>query len=121
MESNGSHTQMKSWTNSLKVATHFSDPNRGRLGRMNLMQLRMIRRGLKDEVTTTLGMVLVTVAKGISVKELAVNGSENEFWLPGGNVVANIQVSKDKEEIETILESIRPKLAQRDIEKLSLN
>ena len=119
IKSNGSLTQVKSWTNSLEVATQYSDPNRGLLGRMNLMQRRLIRRGLKDNVTTNLGVVLVTVATGISVEQLALKTSEKEWWLTGEDDELDMQVTNDKDEIETLLWSLTPKMAQRDIEKLS--
>ena len=110
---------MKSWTNSLDVALRFSDPNRGLVGKMNLMQRRMIRRGLKEAVITNHGVVLVTVAPGIPAEQLAVNKSENEFWLTGEDEVLDIQVTQDSEEIRAMLNSLTPKLSQRDVERLS--
>ena len=80
IKSNGTLTDLKSWTKSLQVAMRFSKPNDGLVGRMNLMQRRLIRRELqKKEITTNVGLVIVTVVPRISVKEIAINKSENEF------------------------------------------
>ena len=84
----------------------FSKPNSGLVGRMNLMQRRMIRRGLQEDIITNVGLVLVTVVPGLSVNKLATNRSENEYWLTGEDDVLNIQVAKDIGEIETMFNSM---------------
>ena len=94
-------------------------PNEGLVGRMNMMQRRLIRRGLKDEITTKYGLVLVTHSPGISVEALAVNISESEFWLTREHYVQDIKVARNKEEIWAMLNSVEPKMAILDIEKVS--
>ena len=97
----------------------FSKPNEGLVGRMNLMQLRMMRKGLKKEIETNLGLVILTEVPGISVKKLAVKEAEKEFWLTGEDIVLNIQVTYVKEEIEAMLNKMTLKMDQRDVWKLS--
>ena len=104
IKDNGTLTQIKSWTMSLEVAMKFSDPNGGLVGKMNLMQRLMMRRGLNDMSTTKFGVVLIIKTPGISVEQLAINRSENEFWLTGENKVLDIQVTREKEEIEPMLD-----------------
>ena len=96
-----------------------SDPHRGLVGKINHMQRLIMRRGLKDMSTTNFGVVLIIIVPDISVEKLAIKRSENEFWLTGENEVLDIKVSREKEEIETMLNLIVPKLAQEDVEKLS--
>ena len=119
IKNNGTLTQLKSWIKSLDVALHFSTPNEGLPDRMNLMQRRLIRRGLGKEIITRHGLVLITVARGISVDRLATNRSENEFWLTGEDKLYDMQVAQDREEIESMFESVKPIIAYGDVEKLS--
>ena len=97
---NGTLTQLKSWTNSLEVAMRFSKPNEGLVGRMNLMQRRMITMGLKKELTTNHRLLMVTVVPCISVQLLAVNESESEFWLTGEDHIININVANQRRDMD---------------------
>ena len=72
-----------------------------------------------EEVTTSHGLVIIVVARGISADKLAVNKSEKEFWLTGEDQIMKFHVTQDSREVEDMLESIAPKMAIRDVAKLT--
>ena len=70
-------------------------------------------------MTTRHGLLLITLSSGICVKQLAVNSSESEYWLTGKEDVLEIRVARNKQEIRSMLNSLKSKKPQLDIEKIS--
>ena len=101
------------WSSSLKTAINEATPNKGRKGKLSIIDRRLLRKGHSDLVTNHVGIVLSYKTTAIPIAELTPTVTSDEFFVHFDHFPSlNVQTAQNPSEKAQLLCPTLPPMPQ---------